>query len=114
MAYGTRAAFEPIREAAFGDVGAAYAALGGPFTDHARIVRIVNSTDVQVYISTDGVNDHLRMAANSFFVIDLSSNKVRDDGLFIAIGTQIYQRRVSGAPGSGAVWLEVLFAQGGV
>lgn len=114
MAYGRRVNFEAVREVAFGGIGAAYAALGTALTDHARIISISNSTDAEVYISFDGVNDHIRMAANSFQLFDLTANKVRDDGYFIANGTIIYQRRVAGAPTSGAVWVEIVIATGGV
>lgn len=114
MAYGTRAAFEPVREVAFGSIGASYAAVGSAITDHARLIRIVNTTDAQVYISVDGTNNHIRMAANSFFILDFSANKVRDDGLFLPVGTIFYAKRVSAAPTSGALWAEVVYAQGGV
>lgn len=114
MAYGTRATFEAVREAAFGSVGAAYAALGSAIADHARLVRFVNTCNAEVYISLDNSTNHIRLAAGSFFIIDLSSNKVRDDGLFIPIGTVFYQKYVTGAPTSGSVWVEVMYAEGGV
>lgn len=113
MAYGTRAAFEALREVAFGAITANYAAIGTAITDHARMVRIVNTMDTEMYISIDGVVDHIRMAAGSFFIIDFSSNKVRDDGLFLPIGTIFYVKQVT-APASGNLWVEVLYAQGGV
>ena len=114
MAYGTRAQFDAVREVAFGSIGAGYAAVGTSLTDHARLVRFVNQTDAQVYISLNGADDHIRMAANSFFILDFSSNKVRDDGLFLSIGTIFYAKRVSGAPTSGSLWIEVVSATGGV
>ena len=114
MAYGTRATFDAVREVAFGSIGAAYAAVGTALTDHARIIRLVNQTDAQVYISTDGSTDHIRMAANSFFILDFSANKVRDDGLFLPVGTIFYAKRQSGAPTSGSLWIEVIAAAGGV
>ena len=113
MAYGTKAAFEPIREVAFGDVGAAYTAVGTGITDRARIIRIVNSLDNEVYISLDGVVDNVRMSSNSFFIIDLASNKVRNDGMFFRVGTIFFIREVSVSPTSGSLWIEVLFAAGG-
>ena len=113
MAYGTRASFEPIREIAFGSVGAAYTAVGTALTDNARLVRLVNTMNTEVYISLDGVTDVIRMAAGSFYLMDLSTNKVRDDGLFLAVGTIFYVKQVI-APGSGNLWIEVLYAQGGV
>jgi hypothetical protein len=114
MAYGTRASFETIREVAFGGIGAAYAAVGTALTDHARLVRFVNTTDVEVYISFDAATDQIRLAINSFYILDLAANKVKDDGLFLPLGTVIYQKRVSGAPSSGSLWIEVLYAQGGI
>lgn len=113
MAYGTRAAFEPIREIAFGDITGTYQAVGTALTDHARLVRIVNTMNTEMYISLDGVNDQIRMAAGSFYIMDFSANKVRNDGLFLPIGTIFYVKEVT-APGSGNLWVEVLYAQGGV
>lgn len=113
MAFGTRVSFEAVRELAFGAISGTYAALGVPLTNNARLVSFQNSTDVAVYISFDGSTDHLRMATNSFKLLDLSSNKVRDDGLFIASGTQIWVKQVSSGPSSGTVWAEVLIAAGG-
>lgn len=114
MAYGTRAKFDSVRELAFGGIGAAYAALGTPLTDHARIVRFVNSTNVEIYVSVDGVNDHMRLAASSFVLYDFSTNKIQDDGLFVSVGTQFYVKQVAGAPASGSVWCEVVSGTGGV
>ena len=114
MAYGTRVRFEEIRESAFGAIGAAYAAIGGATGDHARLASIFNSTDTDVYISLNGVTNHLRIASGSGQIFDLTANKVRDDGLFIDQGTIFYVKRAAGAPSSGLVWVEVLYADGGV
>lgn len=113
MAYGTRAAFEAVREIANGSITANYQAVGTAITDHARLVRIVNTMNTEMYISLDGTTDHIRLAAGSFFIIDFSANKVRDDGLFLPIGTIFYVKQVT-APASGNLWIEVLYAQGGV
>lgn len=114
MAFGTRAQFDAVREVAFGGISGTYATVGGVLTDHARIVRMANSTNVEVYISVDGTNNNFRLAANSFVLIDFSTNKIRDDGLFVSVGTQFYVKQVSGAPASGGVWIEVVSAAGGV
>ncbi len=114
MAYGRRVLFDVVREVAFGGIGAAYAALGTPLTDNARQIKIVNTTDAEVYISFDGINDHLRFPTGSFDIWDFTTNKVRDDGFFLPTGTVIYQRRVAGAPTSGALWISVVYGAGGV
>lgn len=114
MAYGTRAKFEAVREIAFGSVGATYTAVGGAITDHARLVRFVNTMNDEVYISLDGTTDQLRLAAGSFLLLDVSTNKIRDDGLFIPVGTVFYVKEVGGGQTSGSVWIEVVGAEGGV
>lgn len=114
MAYGRRVDFEAIREVAFGSVGAAYAAVGSALADNARIVGFNNGTNADIYVSFDGSTDHLRVAANSFKLFDFTANKVREDGYFLANQTQIYQKRVSGAPTSGTFWVEVVVAAGGI
>ncbi|MFP3859214.1 MAG: hypothetical protein ACLFUW_00180 [Bacteroidales bacterium] len=114
MAYGTRATFEPLREVASGSITGSYTALGSAIIDHARIVRIVNATNDQAYLSLDGSTDHIRMAANSFYLLDFSTNKVRDDGLFLPVGTTFYVKHTGSAPTSGNLWIEICYAAGGV
>lgn len=114
MAYGRKVEFEAVREVAFGGVGAAYAALGAILSANARQIKISNATDAEIYISFDGVTDHLRIVGNSFDLWDFTTNKVRDDGFFLANRTQIFQRRVAGAPTSGSLWVSTVIAGGGV
>ncbi len=114
MAYGTRVAYEAVREVAAASVGATYTAIGNPIGDHARIVRIVSTLNADVYISIDGITNHIRVASSSFVLYDFSTNKVQDDGLFLSVGTTFYVKQVSGAAATGSLWIEVIFAQGGV
>ena len=113
MAYGTRVTFDSVRELDFGSISGTYASVGTPVSDHVRLIIFNNATDQQVYISFDGINDNLRMESNSFKLLDLSANKVRSDGLFISVGTQIFVREVSASVTSGSVWVEVMYAEGG-
>ena len=114
MAYGRVARFEPIRELAFGGIVAGYSAVGTLTTDYTRIFSVTNTTDTDVYISLDGVTDHMRIISGSAKIIDISANKVRDDGLFLPKGTVFYVKRAAGAPSAGLVAVEVLYASGGV
>ncbi len=113
MAYGTKVAFEPVRELAFGDIGAVYVSLT-PTTDHTRILRLVSTLNADIYISVDGINNVIRLAANSFVLYDFSTNKIRDDGLFLAEGTIIRVKLVSAAATSGSFWCEIVYGAGGV
>lgn len=114
MAFGTKAQIDAVRELAFGSISGSYATLGTPITEHARVVIFTNTTNADIYISLNGTTNNLRLAANGFKLIDFSTNKIRDDGLFISSGTQFYAKQVSGAPTQGAVWVEVIYAIGGV
>lgn len=114
MAFGTRVIFEALREKDFGDITGSYTPLGIPIVEHVRLLGISSSLNQEIYISFDGTTDHLRVSQNSFKLFDLSANKVRDDGLFMEVGTQIYVKYV-GTPGvSGTVWVEIMAAEGGV
>jgi len=113
MAYGTRVVFEELRELGFASITASYTPMGLPTNSHVRLISISNSTEEDIYISFDGITDHLRLTSLSFKLFDLSSNKVRDDGLFIEVGTQVYVKYVSNLGTQGSVWMEALSAEGG-
>ncbi len=113
MAFGTRVTFDPVREKIATDITNSYTTLGVPLVDHVRLIDFNNSTDQEIYVSFDGIDDHLRMAHNSFKLFDLSANKIRDDGLFLASGTQIFIKFVSTTTVNGTVWVEIMSAEGG-
>jgi len=113
MAYGTKATFDEIRQIT-APLTSDYQEVGSPLTDHARMIRIVNELNAELFISLDGFTDQIRMAPNSFFILDFSSNKVHNDGLFLPVGTQFFTKLVSGSPLSGTLWIEVVSAKGGV
>ena len=114
MAYGTRVRFEELRQLAFGAIGAGYVACGSATIDHTRLFTIHNSTDVDLHVSLDGTTTQMRVVTGEARVLDLTANKVRDDGLFIPVGTIFWVKAVAGAPASGAFWIEVMYADGGI
>ena len=108
MAYPKRFAIDTIRTAAFGAIGAAYSAVGEALDEPCRIFCLTNLTDQDVFFSLDGVNDHFIVPTNSFKLIDVTANKVRDDGFFVREGTVFYVVRVAGAPTLGSVYIEII------
>ena len=46
-------------------------------------------------------------------IFQFCANEVRDDGLFLAIQTQISIKAVSTLPTTGAVWAEIIYGEGG-
>lgn len=113
MAFGIRVAYEPLRSSAFGSITASYTALGTPTTANTRLYALKNDTNEDILVSLDGINDHVFMGANSYMITDLSANKVRDDGMFIAQGTQFWIKHNGSAPTSGSIYLEILSVEGG-
>jgi hypothetical protein len=105
---------DTLRSIAYGSTSVSYAAVGTAFTHAARLVCFTNNTDGDMFISNDGVNDKLFIAANSFKLFDLTTNKSGGlgDGIFaLPVGTIIYVRQ-SSTPTKGAVYVEVIYGNG--
>lgn len=98
---------ETLRTLAFGSVSGTYAGIGTAINNPARILYIVNSTDVLLTFSFDGINDHFVVFGNGFLLLDVTSNRSDTGGAFaISQGQRIY---VKGAPTLGAVYLSVFY-----
>ena len=105
------ATFDQLRIVAFGSITGSYAALGVPFAHMVRVVILTNSTDKDVKISIDGVNDYLYLTAGTFKLLDISTNRETACNFYLPIGTQFYVKYVS-APGSGNVFIETVYGVG--
>ncbi len=102
---GARLKPEAVREAAFGVIGASYTQMGPVFGGPIRYIYMANDTDADAYFSLDGTTNHYRLKANTFRLLDLKTNDI-----FADTGQAIFQKRVSGAPTTGLVWVEVAFS----
>jgi len=100
---------EPVRTLGFAAIGGAYMGVGTQIDNPARILRIQNLTNVTLFFSFDGVNDHEVLASNSFLLLDITANKARDHGYYLAEGTRIYVREGAIAPGNGDVYVTVYY-----
>ena len=110
MAYNNRFQVDPIRTIAFGGITNVYANVGAAITDPVRVFVLSNLTDVDVMFSLDGVNDHFIVPRNAFKLFDITANKVRDDGFFLADGTVFYVRDPTATVTTGNVHVEVIHA----
>ena len=70
---------------------APYVKLGDPLEQPVRILKISNTTDQGIILSTDGVTIHDYIASNGFVLYDLGTNRA-DMGatLQFAAGTQFW------------------------
>lgn len=97
-----------LRTLAHASISGSYAAVGIPFTFQTRLVCFTNNTDGDMLFSDDGVNDKLFIAANSFKLFDLVTNKTNPNPTWcMAPGTQWYVKQ-STAPSKNSVYIECL------
>lgn len=102
--------FDELRSLAFGGISGSYAAIGTPFEHPVRLICISNNTDGDVVLSTDGVTDMLFIAAGSFKLFDLNTNRKHSDQVWVLpTGTQFYVKQVT-APTEDSVYIEALYA----
>jgi len=99
---------ETVRTLAFGDIGAGYTGVGTAITNPVRILHIQNLTDTSLMFSYDGVNDHFALPASGFLLLDITANKSRDQGFYLAEGTRVYVREIV-TPTTGSVYVSVYY-----
>jgi hypothetical protein len=100
-----------LRTLAFGAISGTYVGIGTPFPYPVRIIHILNTTDVLLTFSVDGVNPNFVVPSNSFLLLDLTANATSIAGAsYIAAGTRIY---VEGTPTLGAVYVATFYGTNG-
>lgn len=109
--YQDSASFGTIRSAGFASIGAAYAAIGSALTDRAVVITFKNNTNGDVFVSTDGTNDHLFFPANSFGVYDVRTNAPTTNDLMFEKGTQFFVKDGPTAATSGTFYIETLIVK---
>jgi hypothetical protein len=101
---------ETIRSLAFGAIGAAYMGVGTSLTQPSRVLYLQNLTDQELLFSFDGVNDHLILPQNGFFLIDITANKTNQAmAFFVEEGTRIYVKHNGVAPLSGSAYVSTFY-----
>lgn len=103
--------FENLRTLAFGSITASYVGVGVSFVNAIRILSLVNTTDVDLLVSLNGIDDKIIVPATSGKVYDFGTNKADQSGVLdLSAGTRVYVKRASGAPASGSFYVETAFA----
>ena len=98
--------FMPRRSRAGSTFDNTYQTLGNPISDPAVMIKIVNNTNQDLDISTDGTTDHDFVPANSFTLYDFRTNKGEENDFMLPKGKQIYVK--GAAVGTGNVYLVVI------
>lgn len=103
---------DAIRSLSHTGISGSYAAVGIPLTDQVRLICFTNNTDGDMLFSTDGSTDMLFIAAGSFKLFDLTTNRERLDNIWcFPPYTQFYVKQ-SSAASKNSVYIECL--SGGV
>ena len=101
---------EAVRTLAFGSIVAGYTQVGGKFTKVSRLLALQNFTDADLMLSFDGTVDHIPIRSNSSFILDVTTNKAKDDGFFVEVGTKISVKRI-GIPTTGSFYISSIYGK---
>ncbi len=108
MYQSNKAVFQTLRSIDSATFTGSYQVVGSSLTFSARILKIVNNSNVAVTVSYDGVNDNDFIPAGSFASYDFGTNKgTSSDALDLPKGTQVL---VKGSAGSGSVYVVAISA----
>ena len=111
LASSVRVRYEPLRSLSFSDITGSFAAVGTPFANPVRILKVTNLTDEALVISFDGINDHDIVPANGFYLYDYTSNQSARGGLLEQPqGDQVYVVAAATLPTIGYVFVTVVYA----
>lgn len=105
---GNSTKWDAIREVAYGSIPSTYGTFGSVLLRDAFRIWITNTTNADIYVSTDGVTNMIKVAANSGRAYD---NKTND--MYFKSGTQfyiMYAASPSTAPSTGWFGMEVEYA----
>jgi hypothetical protein len=86
-----------------------YMGIGTPLSFPARIIMFQNTTDVDVLISWDGINDHQIIPAGSFTLLDVATNKVNTQGWYVGAQQRFYAKEAGTPSTLGAVYLTTFY-----
>ncbi len=106
-----RLSSEALRSSAFGAITGVYSAIGTAFLNPIRLIYVVNTTDVILTFSLDGVADSFVLPSEGFLLLDVTTNRTDTGGcLYLPQGQIIY---VKGTPTLGTVYLSTFYGAKG-
>ncbi len=85
-----------------------YQPVGTPLIYPTRLIRFLNTSNVGVTVSWDGINAADYLPANSFLLLDISTNHENSLVFEIQIGTQFY---VMGSTGTGLFYISTYYGR---
>ncbi len=106
-----KAKFLPIIGDDHTGAGATYTVLSSPLIESVLAMVISSTYDESVFLSTDGVKDHIFMLPNAIMNIGFSENKQNIGRLQLPIGTEFFLKQgPDGPPTTGDLFISFIFA----
>jgi hypothetical protein len=87
-----------------------YHNIGTPIAHPSRMLIFVNNTGILLFISWDGVHDHLALLPGATLILDETSNAVSQAELITVALTQFAARAPAGVAGTDNLYLSTFFA----
>lgn len=96
----------------FSSLSDTYSLLG--VLDNPSVQTIIqNWTDVPVWLSWDGLNNHFPLAAGCAWDSDNTTNRARESGLYLPSGQHFYVMQIGDtAATQGSIYLTTFYGQG--
>lgn len=105
------ARYETLRSVAFGAITANYTQVGALTSNPIRIIEFTNTTDKNLLISFDGVNNMIISVASELKVTDYGSNYAAAAGnLELPRNTGIFVKAEGALPTSGSLYITTIYA----
>ena len=79
---------EVVRSVAFGDITDTYSNLGSALSNALIMIIFKNTTEVTLFISEDGTNNHYELPSGNTEIYDFQTNSRSDDILAKSVGMQ--------------------------
>lgn len=104
--------FEDLRILSGASLSGSFTAVGAPFANPVRMLKVTNLADADLFISFDGVTAKDVIASESAFIYDFCSNLTTQAGNFeFAVGNRVYVSLIGAAPtNSKDVYVTVIYA----
>ncbi len=90
--------FDQLRTKSFSSITSSYTPLGLEFSNSMRVIHVKNDTDALLYISFDGIVDHISLVPGEFQLYDMTSDQDTSEHFRLDNRTQVYIKYVGSAP----------------
>lgn len=112
MNLSTLAQFDVLRMLSYSSISTSYTIVGKPITHSVRILKFLNTTDVDIAVSIDAIDIYDYIPAGSYALYDIAANSLNSNQFFLSASTSIYAASLTTNPTSGVFAITCIYAKG--